>query len=235
MVSRGFDVVPILDKNGAFKNYFTLNQEDNSKVKVNDILASDRLYYLTHVRDAIWRMKTERRTHYFLSNGRRENDIVGLLSLSNYNCREFYVFLFSLMSYVEREFARLISVDKDTGFEILNRLSHTKELRDQILLIQQRIKEDKGKDIENDYKEYLYLHHLVWLVKSERKYEDLGYKTGQDFEMGTSGLKEVRNNIAHPVRSLVRTLADLDKLDIGLSKLYEFKEHLDEYLRKEAV
>ena len=104
-------------------------------------------------------------------------------------------------------------------------------MRGKIDLIQPRIIEDEEKDIQNDYREYLYLHHLVWLVKSEKKYVDLGYNTAQVFETGTSGLKELRNNIAHPVRSIVRTLADLDKLDVGLSKLYEFKERLDKYLR----
>jgi hypothetical protein len=235
MVLKGFDVVPIVDKSGAFRSYFTLSDQDSAKLKVKEIEPSDRLYYLTHVRDAIWRMKTERRTHYFLSNGRTENDIVGLLSLSNYNCREFYVFLFSLISYVEREFAGLITIDKDAAFDILNKLSHTKELRDQIGVIQQRIKEDKEADMENDYREYLYLHHLVWLVKSEKKYVNLGYKTSEAFETGTSGLKALRNNIAHPVKSLVRTLADLDKLDVGLNKLYEFKERLDEYLGKGSI
>lgn len=232
MVREGFDVVPIVDKGGFFKKYFTLNKADSSKLDFNDIEAADRLYYLTHVRDAVWKMKSEQKTHYFLTNGRNENDIVGLLSLSNFNCREFYVFLFSLMSYIEREFAFLIESDKETGFKTLRKLSHTPELADQLRIIEERLNEDKEKKNENDYKEYLYLHHLIWLVKTEKKYEKLGYQNEQDFETGTSGLKDIRNNIAHPVKSLVRNLKDLDNLDAGLNKLYEFKGRLDKYLKK---
>lgn len=232
MIQEGFDVVPIVDKEGVFKKYFTLNKTDKVRLDFNDIKTDDRLYYLCHVRDAIWKMKSEQRTHYFLSNGRSENDIVGLLSISNYNCREFYVFLFSLISYVEREFAGLIKNDIVTGLEILTKRSHTEELRNQLLTIQQRINKDKENNIENDYKEYLYLHHLIWLVMEEKKFEAIGYKNAKEFETGTSGLKDIRNNVAHPVRSLVRTIGDLNKLYIGLNKLYEFKERLDDYLKR---
>lgn len=232
MVRGGFDVVPILDKKGVFKRYFSLNEVDNSRLDCKEITTEDKLYYLTHVRDSVWKMKSERRTHYFLTNGRNEDDVVGLLSLSNYNCREFYVFLFSLMSYVEREFAFLIDSDKETGFKILRGLAHTKELADQWATIENRIDQDMRKQNENDYKEYLYLHHLVCLVEAEKKYKKLGYQREHDFETGTSGLRDLRNNIAHPVRSLVRNLNDLDNLDAGLRKLYEFKGRLDNYLKQ---
>jgi|GEM_PF-2629803 len=232
MIREKYDVVPIVNGEGVFEKYFTLNQSDNSRLDFNEIRADERLYYLTHVRDAIWKMKTARRTHYFLSNGRTENDIVGLLSLSNFNCREFYVFLFHLISYIEREFAALVISGKDAGFAILSKQAHTKELKDQLKIIQQRFEEDEDKGIENDYKEYLYLHHLIWLVKAENQFTKLGYKNGEAFENGTSVLKDIRNNIAHPVRSLVRNLKDLDNLDTGLNKLYEFKGRLDEYLKR---
>lgn len=170
--------------------------------------------------------------HIFLTNGKGENDIVGLLSLSNFNCREFYVFLFSLVSYIEREFAALIESDKETGFRTLTTFSHTEDLKDQLEIIKQRFKDDEEKENENNYKEYLYLHHLIFLIKSEKQFKKLGYKNGEEFEKGTKYLRDIRNNVAHPVRSLVRNLKDLENLDIGLQKLYEFKGRLDKYLKK---
>lgn len=65
MVREKYDVVPIVDKNGIFKKYFTLNKDDKSKLDFNDIGTGERLYYLTHVRDAIWKMRSEQRTHFF--------------------------------------------------------------------------------------------------------------------------------------------------------------------------
>jgi len=231
MLREGFEVVPVMNKKGEFLQYFTLSENDKTKLSVNKIKAEDRLYYLTHVRDAVWKMKAENRTHYFLSNGKNENDIVGLLSLSNFNCREFYVFIFTLLSYVEREFAILIESNEKNAFEILAKESKTKDLQNQLLGIKERINSDKEKNNENNYKEYLYLHHLIWLVVEEKGYQKLGYKDAEVFRKGTSGLKHLRNNIAHPVRSLVRSTEDLEKLHIGLSKLYEFKGCLDKNLK----
>lgn len=230
MVKEGYDVVPIITKDGRFKEFFTLDNE--GKLKTNNIDSEQRMYYLTHFRDAIWRMKSEQKTHYFLSNGRNENDIVGLLSLSNFNCREFYVFIFSLISYIEREFARFIKSEEEEGLEILKRYSHSHELQEQLLAINKRINDDRNSNIENDYKEYLYLHHIIWLLDFEKKYVDLGYKNSEAFIAGTRELKEIRNTIAHPVKSLVRSLSDLDKLDNGLNKLYQYMQCLDNHFNK---
>lgn len=230
MLHKRYDVVPIVNKVGAIKQYFTINKSNESELETKNIFDDDKIYYLTHVRDAVWKMRKERRTHYFLSNGRDENDIVGLISLSNFNCREFYVFLFSLVSYIEREFASLIDSDQEHGFDILEKSSNNPGLKEQFRDIKARFNQDREEQIENDYKEYLYLHHLIWLVMAEEKYKKLGYKNCEDFKSGTGGLKELRNCIAHPVKSLVRNLTALDSLEDAMNKLYEFKEKLDELL-----
>jgi hypothetical protein len=227
ILDNKYDVVPILNKQGTFNSYFTLNKLDNSKLDVNNIENEDRLYYLTHIRDAVWRMKNSKKTHFFLSNGHDENDIVGLLSLSNFNSREFYVYLFSILSYIEREFASLIESDKTNGFILLEKRSKTEESKKQLIEIKDRYNKDVISENENDYKEYLYLHHLIWLIIEEEQYKKLYYKSSQDFESGTGILKNLRNSIAHPVKSLVRNLTDLAKLDIGMNKLFEFKERID--------
>lgn len=230
MLQKNYDVVPIFNKRKVFNNYFTLTKKDSFTLLVNKIKLEDKLYYLTHIRDVIWQMNKKEKTHFFLSNGHDENDIVGLLSLSNYNCREFYVYLFSLISYIEREFAGLIESDKIKGFQILARMSHSKELKEQLKTVTDRFEQDVRNENENDYKEYLYLHQLKFLIIEEKKYVKLGYKNSNDFDSGTKYLKDLRNNIAHPVKSIVRNLNDLKNLELGMNKLYEFKERLDDYL-----
>jgi hypothetical protein len=229
MLLKKYDVVPIIDKHGSLKQYFTIDVSDKSKLKINQINEDEKLYYLTHIRDVVWKMKNTNKSWFFLSNNRDKDDIVGLLSLSNYNSREFYVFLFNLISFIEKEFAALIMSDKIKGFQILEKRSHTKELKSQFEIIKERFKSDEESNVENDYKEYLYLHHLIWLVKAEEKYKNLKYKNGQDFESGTGDLSALRNIIAHPVKSLVRNFGELVKLERGMNKLYEFKEKLDEF------
>lgn len=230
MLAKKYDVVPIINAKGNFDSYFVLNQSDSSKLDVKKIEKEDRLYYLTHVRDAVWRMNKSKKTYFFLSNGHDENDIVGLLSLSNFNSREFYVYLFSILSYIEREFAAMIESDKAEAFIILEKCSHSTELKEQLKIIQERIEQDEKDNNENDYKEYLYIHHLIWLIKEENKFLLLKYNISDDFINGTSSLKELRNEIAHPVRSIVRNMVDLNNLDSGMNKIYEFRERLENYL-----
>lgn len=230
MLKKNYDVVPIYNKNDVFNSYFTLSKQDNFKLHNNKIKQDDRIYYLTHIKDAVWKMNKTNKTHFFLSNGHDENDIVGLLSLSNYNCREFYIYLFSLISYIEREFAGLIESDNTKGFQILERMSHSEELKEQLKTVMDRFKQDVKNKNENDYKEYLYLHQLKFLIIEEQKYKKLGYKNSNYFDSGTKWLKDLRNNIAHPVKSIVRNLDDLKNLELGMNKLYEFKEKLDKYL-----
>ncbi len=147
--------------------------------------------------------------------------------MSNLNSRDFYVFLFNLISYVEREFAYLIESNQEIAFKSLRDImAKDVNLISQLDTIEKRFKNDKEKGNENDYKEYLYIHHLIRLLEIEGKYKNLGYTKTEDFILGTGKLKELRNTIAHPVKSLVICISDLDKLDKGLNKLYEFKERV---------
>jgi hypothetical protein len=227
MLREKYDVVPILNKNGILTQYFTLI---NSTLTSNNITSAERIYYMTHVRDLVTLMRTANRSHFFLANHRFNDDIVGLVSLSNLNCKEFYIYLFSLISYVEKGLASLIDCDEREAFKKLEDFSVTKELREQLGGILYRLKEDRENNNENSYKEYLYIHHLICLVKTQNKYKVLNYRNTEAFESGTSRIREIRNSIAHPVRSLVRNLKDLESLEIALLKLYDLKERLENIL-----
>jgi len=234
MLAKKYDVVPIINAKGNFDSYFVLNQSDSSKLDVKKIEKEDRLYYLTHVRDAVWRMNKSKKTYFFLSNGHDENDIVGLLSLSNFNSREFYVYLFSILSFIERGFAAMIESDKTKAFIILENCSHSTESKEQLKAIQERMAQDEKNNNENDFKEYLYIHHLIWLLNEEQKFKLLNYNKSQDFINGTSLLKDLRNEIAHPVKSIVRNIIDLNNLELGMNKIYEFREKLENYLSNKS-
>lgn len=227
MIMNSYDIAPIINKQGKFNKYYCL--VENTELKVEDIKDTDRLYYLTHICDAIWKMNNEKRRHYFLSNGKDKDDVVGLLSLSNFNSREFYVYLFSLISYIERELAKLIDNDANEAFILLEKKANNEDLKNQIKIIIKRYNKDKENDADNNYKEYLYLHHMLWLISSESKYKLLDYSNEDDFIKNTGKIKDIRNNVAHPIKSLVRDLDDLENLHIGLSKIYEIKNKIENY------
>lgn len=216
-----FDIVPIENKQGVCTSYFTF---DGTKLNSHKIYDSDKIYYLTHVRDIIWSMCENKKNHYFLSNGRNENDIVGLISLSNLNSRDFYLYLFNIISFLEVEFAHLIESNKEEAFEILNKAATTKELKAQLEEIIARFYEDITNENENHYKEYLYLSNLISIIKHEGKYKSLKYSTVTDFEKNIGIVRDIRNGVAHPVKSLVRNFDDLERINKGISKIFELRE-----------
>ena len=232
MLLKNYDIVPILNDNDVCDGYYTLNKDENTILVPNKIEIDDTIYYLTHINDVIWQMKTTNKKFLFLSNGRVENNIVGFLSLSNFNSREFYIYLYSIISYIEREFAVLIESDKTNAFLILDEREQTKKSKDQLKGILNRIVKDENNNNENDFKEYLYLHHLIWLISEEKKFIDLKYTDKHEFEKEIEILRDLRNNIAHPVKSIVRNFSDLEELERGMNKLYEFKERIENYLEK---
>lgn len=227
MIKKQYDIVPKLNPDGNLTKYYTADLK-SKKLIDNQINEGDCLYYMTHVRDLIVLMNKEKRSHYFLKNVRDE--IVGLTSLSNINCREFNVYLFSLISYVEKEFANLIQSDMNDGVAILSKLAQSNYEENQLKSILKRYERDRLFNIENDYKEYLYIHHLIDLVKNEGGYKSIGYTSSVEFEEGTNFLRDIRNHIAHPVKALVRNISDLPRLEESLFKLYELKQRLDSHL-----
>lgn len=226
MQKEKFDIVPIQNKSGICTSYFTLS---DNYLKTHKITSEDKIYYLTHIRDIIWSMAENKRAHYFLTNGRSENDIVGLISLSNLNSRDFYLYLFNAISFLEVEFASLIESKKTEAFEILNQASATEDLKLQLKEILARIQEDEKNDNENDYREYLYLSNLITLIKQEQKFKTLKYSSVETFEKNIGILRDIRNSVAHPIKSLVRNFDDLEKINKGVSKIFELRERLKAY------
>lgn len=228
MKENKYDIVPIVNTQGAVTSYFTLNGNNTNEIYSSKITQGDTIYYLTHIKDVIWLMTLNKRSHYFLSNYQNE-EIIGLISLSNLNCREFNLYLFSMLAFIEKELSNLISTNEGDALEFLKFKFNDENGTNQLKSIQVRISEDRDRNIDNDFKEYLYIHHLVQLVVKENQFERIGYSTAQDFVANTKPLKEIRNTVAHPVKSLVRNFEDLAILQKGLSKLYELKFNLEKY------
>ncbi len=59
MVIKGYDVIPISDDKGRCNKYFRINEDDDNKLECNKIEEIDKIYYLTHVRDVIWKKRKE--------------------------------------------------------------------------------------------------------------------------------------------------------------------------------
>ncbi|MCH8568334.1 MAG: hypothetical protein LAT67_08730 [Balneolales bacterium] len=227
MLKKKFDIVPVLKKNGDVNEYFQLTADKQLYTTLID--ESHKLYYRTHIHDVIWKMTEEGRDFYFLTHGRSGDNIIGLISLCNFNCREFYIYLFGLISFVERELATMITCDFDEAFQILKNRAQNDDLQKQVTLVQKRFYHDREMNSDNDFREYLYLGQLISLLCEKEEYLKLGYTEEKSFIKNTGKVREIRNRVAHPVKSLIKNHEDLKNLKKGLDKLYELKNNIENY------
>lgn len=230
MLTKKFDIVPIQKKNGEILNYFKLSDNEKLDLETHDIQIDEKLYYATLIGDVISKMIENKKKHYFLTNLDSSKEVLGLISLSNFNSRDFYIYLYSLISYVEKELSRVISSNKDDAFEILE--SKINKQNDEKMVaqwaeIKKRYQDDESKSNENSYKEYLYITQINWLIAEEGGFKKLNYTNEEKFLSETGKIRKVRNCISHPIKSLVKDLDDLKMVEKSLTKLYELEERLE--------
>ena len=91
-----------------------------------------------------------------------------------------------------------------------------------------RYQQDLGNNTHLSFVEYLYFSQLILLFKKFKLYEKLGYKNRSEFENNMSKLKDIRNIVAHPIRSLVTDRESLTSLWKGIEKINELNAKLKE-------
>lgn len=196
MEPNRFDILPIVE-GGKVKEYYQTKQpNDFSKAAKQAITYRDVVPLNTHVRDVIKSFADNERTFYFLSN---ENEVVGLITVANLNCRQVKTYLFSLLSELEIRMGQFIS-ERIPEDELLA-MTFGEVVKNKHENVKARFEEDRSKGIELAFVEYLYLSDLIDLVLKADLYENLGY-TKNAFKKVNS-LNDLRHAVAHPARSIV--------------------------------
>jgi hypothetical protein len=228
MLDKRYDIVPIERKTGEVEQYFVFDNDGSLKIQKIDF-GKDTAYYLLHVADLIKLMIKNDKTHYFLVSYKDEKSILGLVSLSNFNCKEFYIYMYGLISYVEMELARLLqNFSEKEAFKILDKYAlNNDELTLQLSNVNDRLDKDRYNNNETSYLDYLYLNQLLFIVSQSDYLNNMEYRKADDLLVGTGILRDVRNIIAHPVKSLVSNMEDLANLYVALNKIYEIKAKLE--------
>ena len=230
MRKKSYDIIPAINKKGEYshmvysKKWGSYSDNDIEMCKIN--IKEDCIYYLTHIEDAIRLMAENRKYFYFLTN---HSDIIGLLTLSNLNNKQFYYWFYQRFVDIEQGFGNMLnSVTKPD--EILKRIDSYSSTQTDIGKwfsdSLKRYREDREKGVDALVTEYLYFGQFIELFKDLRLYNDLGYKNVNEFEINNSYLKEIRNIIAHPTRSLITDLDSLNKIWKGIVKMNEFVTRL---------
>lgn len=194
-----FDVLPILQINGSVSAYFQTSEWGNySSINRAHISHRDVLPLHTHVRDVLKSFVLENRYFYFLTN---EERIAGLISIVNFNCRQVKIYLFSLISELEIGLGQLLSQNL-TDDQIVSTVASACVGRNRAEVMN-RIEADRSTGVEVRAVEYLYLSQLLELILAKKLHHKLTYHSDEEFRTATLPIRNLRNQIAHPTKSLI--------------------------------
>ncbi|MBC6368020.1 hypothetical protein [Algoriphagus sp. AK58] len=229
MYSSGFDILPSLDRSGKTTHFVSsskwgkISLEGLELVKIDHL--SDVIYYLTHVRDVVRLMVEKGRNFFFLSN---HTEIVGLLTIANFNDKHFYFWLYKKILSLEKglsEFIQQNLTETDIYTKVQEISLSENDPRGYFSEVLSRFLEDKESGADASLLEYLYLRQLCELVIHFRLYAKIGL-TKSDFESGLGVLNETRKRVAHPTKSLIRSQSDLKDLWKGIKKIDSIQTRL---------
>lgn len=222
MTRRRFDVLPIVTGSTVEAYWQTEKWNDFSSITRKPITDADLISHDTHIRDLIRLLSESSRLFYFLSHDR---DIVGLVSVVNLNRRPVKVWLFSLLSEIETRLAQFISshINDDTLYGTT--LGCTTERK--YAQVKLRLWEDQDSGLDLPLVEYLYFSDLVNAALDKQLYTTLGY-TRKYFERSFGSMVHMRDQVAHPVRSIIRDAHAVGKLWRRIQRIEEALARLRE-------
>jgi hypothetical protein len=207
MVANRFDVLPIVGPSSVREYFRTTVWGKYESIERHAISHRDLIALTTSVRDVIRGFVGDSREFYFLTSDRR---VVGLISLVNLNSRPVKVWLFGLLSELESELGAFLMVHVSES-ELLGRElgPGTSKRGDDI---RARYTADRAKGVDAALVEYLYLSDLINFVAKRKLFDRLGYKSRAAFEKHFNPMNELRNLVAHPLRSLITDRGSCAKL-----------------------
>ena len=206
MAKRRFDVLPI-ESGRSVEGYFhTVQWNDYSRIARASISEADLIPYDTDIREVIKRFAEQSRLFCFLQDDR---EVVGLMSVVNLNRRPVKVWLFSLLSEIEVRLGELICHHLDDQELYTLTLGATTDPKyDQV---RRRYQADRIRGLELPVVEYLYFSDLIGVAHSRDLHAHLDYSQSR-FKRSMGSLVELRDEVAHPTRSLVRDPGAVRKL-----------------------
>jgi len=218
MKENGFDVLPIDDGKNVRRYFNTHAWGTYTLITQQTITYRDVISYQTSVRDLVKGFAGDKRNFYFLG---AENRIVGLVTIANLNCRQMQTYLFSLFCELETQIAAYLSARMSQD-EI--RTNFSQSTSSNVPKVEARFNSDSRKGVDAPYVEYLYFSDLIQLIASQQ-WHQLGISHTRQAVL--KELKDWRNRVAHPTKSLIRNPDEVavlwDALDLIEEILFQIR------------
>jgi hypothetical protein len=194
MRDKRFDVMPIVAAAEVREYFVTTVWNDYSTIVRKLITPEDLIPYDTDLREVIRRFAVEQRHFYFLSGPK---PVVGLISIVNLNCRQVKVVLFNLIAELELVLTTL--VDQHLSDAAL--LAMAEHRTGAFAESRRYYEEAKREGVDAPFVQYLTFPTLINIVASQGLYKKFRLSRTRFEKLGS--LRELRNAVAHPARSLV--------------------------------
>lgn len=222
MNSKKFDVLPIKDGFGNFSSFYVTkdwNEFEKEKISRKEIAELPKLKYDTKFLELL---------NYFDESGNKyavlmqNEEVRGLISIVNFSWSEIYYKLYQILHEFELQLSDWIFEKKNTDEIIEAMISSSEGQGNKDIAIGSYLI-DERKGLNNHLKEYFFLTNLLSLVSSLDLYKDLGFSSSKKFRKATKHLSDVRNNVAHPVRRMIKRADDFKDLKNSLITLNDIK------------
>jgi hypothetical protein len=219
MRDKRFDIMPIVSFDETREYFITRSWSDYSTIVRQPIRTEDLIPYDTDLREVIKRFALNERHFYFLSGPK---PVVGLISVVNLNCRLVKVFLFDLLAELELNLAALIT----RNLSDVDLLAMAESRRGDFAESLKYYEETKREGVDAAFVEYLTLSTLINVCITQGLHKVLGYSRTHFEKLGR--LRNLRNAVAHPARSLVTNPSSCVKLWEKLQLIEEILARLRE-------
>lgn len=221
MLANRFDVLPIEGPSSVREYFRTTVWGKYDSIERHAISHRDLVALTTSVREVIRGFVADSREFYFLTADRR---LVGLVSLVSLNSRPVKVWLFGLLSELEAELGAFLMARVSEAQLLSAELGPGTSKRGGE--IRARYDADRAKGVDAALVEYLYLSDLINFVARRKLFDRLGYRSRAAFEKHFNPMIELRNSVAHPLRSLIADRGSCAKLWTTLDHIEQALFHL---------
>lgn len=209
MATHRFDVLPIDVPHQRVEEFYASERWGDYESIVRRQIRSDILIsYRTPVRECI-RMMTRgtERPFYFLV--KENEEVTGLITIANLNCVQARAYVYALLAELEAEFARLVQTCVKSADDPLDEESVVRRSPDAAYGLYMK---ERALGLDRHLVEYLTLSNLAAVLKEGDAFQLLGASSKKQLDEMLKPVIQVRNRVAHPVRSLIEHPDCVDQL-----------------------